>query len=82
ANSLAGTTQQLTSGNHFALTVAKYSNSGIFIANSGNALKRFNPNNLKLGLWYPKDSPFDLIAYNNSDYAEASMDIKSTTGDF
>nr|GEU85023.1 hypothetical protein [Tanacetum cinerariifolium] len=24
-----------------------------------------------LGLWYPKDSPFDLVAYSNSDYAEA-----------
>nr|GEU51754.1 hypothetical protein [Tanacetum cinerariifolium] len=24
-----------------------------------------------LGLWYPKDSPFDLVAYSDSDYAEA-----------
>nr|GEU60181.1 hypothetical protein [Tanacetum cinerariifolium] len=37
ANSLAEVTQQLSSGNHFALTVAKYSNSG-------NALKHFIPN--------------------------------------
>nr|GEV07911.1 uncharacterized mitochondrial protein AtMg00810-like [Tanacetum cinerariifolium] len=35
----------------------------------------------KLGLWYPKDSPFDLIAYTNSDYAGGSLDKKSTTGD-
>ncbi|GJR21806.1 putative ribonuclease H-like domain-containing protein [Tanacetum coccineum] len=34
----------------------------------------------KLGLWYPKDSPFDLVAYTDSDYAEASLDRKSTTG--
>ncbi|GKA13381.1 putative ribonuclease H-like domain-containing protein [Tanacetum coccineum] len=34
----------------------------------------------KLGLWYPKDSPFDLEAYTNSDYAGASLDRKSTTG--
>ncbi|GJY51642.1 uncharacterized mitochondrial protein-like protein [Tanacetum coccineum] len=33
----------------------------------------------KLGLWYPKDSPFDLVAYTNSDYARASLDRKSTT---
>ncbi|GJZ61966.1 hypothetical protein Tco_0618103 [Tanacetum coccineum] len=33
----------------------------------------------KLGLWYPKDSPFDLEAFNNSDYAGASLDRKSTT---
>ncbi|GJR04970.1 retrovirus-related pol polyprotein from transposon TNT 1-94 [Tanacetum coccineum] len=35
----------------------------------------------KLGLWYPKDSPFDLVAYTNSDYARASLDRKSTTGE-
>ncbi|GJW39380.1 putative ribonuclease H-like domain-containing protein [Tanacetum coccineum] len=34
----------------------------------------------KLGLWYPKDSPFDLVAYTDSDYVGASLDRKSTTG--
>nr|GEU96809.1 putative ribonuclease H-like domain-containing protein [Tanacetum cinerariifolium] len=34
----------------------------------------------KLGLWYSKDSPFDLVAYTDSDYAGASLDRKSTTG--
>ncbi|GKA88138.1 putative ribonuclease H-like domain-containing protein, partial [Tanacetum coccineum] len=34
----------------------------------------------KLGLWYPKDSPFDLVAYTDSDYIGASLDRKSTTG--
>ncbi|GKA77072.1 uncharacterized mitochondrial protein-like protein, partial [Tanacetum coccineum] len=34
----------------------------------------------KLGLWYPKDLPFDLVAYTDSDYAGASLDRKSTTG--
>nr|GEU61201.1 ribonuclease H-like domain-containing protein [Tanacetum cinerariifolium] len=33
-----------------------------------------------LGLWYPKDSPFNLVAYSDSDYASASLDKKSTTG--
>nr|GEW86418.1 hypothetical protein [Tanacetum cinerariifolium] len=32
-----------------------------------------------LGLWYPKDSPFNLVAYFDSDYAGASLDRKSTT---
>nr|GEX12018.1 hypothetical protein [Tanacetum cinerariifolium] len=32
-----------------------------------------------LGLWYPKDSPFDLVAYLDSDYAGASLDRKSIT---
>ncbi|GJR65239.1 putative ribonuclease H-like domain-containing protein [Tanacetum coccineum] len=34
----------------------------------------------KLGLWYLKDSPFDLVAYTDSDYAGASLDRKSTIG--
>nr|GEX55148.1 uncharacterized mitochondrial protein AtMg00810-like [Tanacetum cinerariifolium] len=33
-----------------------------------------------LGLWYLKDSPFDLVVYSDSDYAGASLDRKSTTG--
>ncbi|GJZ64299.1 putative ribonuclease H-like domain-containing protein [Tanacetum coccineum] len=33
----------------------------------------------KLGLWYPRDSPFDLEASFDSDYAGASLDRKSTT---
>nr|GFA19597.1 putative ribonuclease H-like domain-containing protein [Tanacetum cinerariifolium] len=32
-----------------------------------------------LGLWYPKDSPFNLVAYSDIDYAGASLDTKSTT---
>ncbi|GKF32736.1 hypothetical protein Tco_0102534 [Tanacetum coccineum] len=28
---------------------------------------------------YPMDSPFDLEAFSNSDYAGASLDMKSTT---
>nr|GEW07735.1 hypothetical protein [Tanacetum cinerariifolium] len=33
-----------------------------------------------LGLWYPKYSPFNLVAYSDSDYVGASLDRKSTTG--
>ncbi|GJS10177.1 putative ribonuclease H-like domain-containing protein [Tanacetum coccineum] len=33
----------------------------------------------KLGLWYPRDSPFDLETFSDSDYAGASLDKKSTT---
>ncbi|GJT88354.1 putative reverse transcriptase, RNA-dependent DNA polymerase [Tanacetum coccineum] len=48
-----------------------------------NAVKRifrYLKGQPKLGLWYPKDSPFDLEAYTDSDYAGASLDRKSTTG--
>ncbi|GJR57627.1 hypothetical protein Tco_1499789 [Tanacetum coccineum] len=33
-----------------------------------------------LGLWYLKDSPFDLVAYTNSDYVGVSLNRKSTIG--
>ncbi|GKA17225.1 hypothetical protein Tco_0697062 [Tanacetum coccineum] len=35
---------------------------------------------LNWGLWLSKDSPFDLVAYTDGDYAEASLDKKSTIG--
>ncbi|GJU81240.1 putative ribonuclease H-like domain-containing protein [Tanacetum coccineum] len=34
----------------------------------------------KLGLWYPRESTFDLESYSDSDYAGANLDRKSTTG--
>ncbi|GJR64661.1 putative ribonuclease H-like domain-containing protein [Tanacetum coccineum] len=34
----------------------------------------------KLGLWYPRDSPFDLEAFSDCDYAGASINRKFTTG--
>nr|GEY22649.1 ribonuclease H-like domain-containing protein [Tanacetum cinerariifolium] len=33
-----------------------------------------------LGLWYLKDSPFNLVAYSDSDYARASLGRKFTIG--
>nr|GEV94282.1 hypothetical protein [Tanacetum cinerariifolium] len=34
----------------------------------------------KLGLWYFKESSFDLVVYSDSDYGGATQDRKSTTG--
>ncbi|KAJ9558313.1 hypothetical protein OSB04_012927 [Centaurea solstitialis] len=34
----------------------------------------------RLGLWYPNDSSFDLVAYTDSDYGGANLDRKSTSG--
>nr|GEY68953.1 hypothetical protein [Tanacetum cinerariifolium] len=42
---------------------------------------RYLKGQLKLGLQYPKDSPFDLVSYIDLDYTGASLDMKSTTGD-
>ncbi|GJV40402.1 putative ribonuclease H-like domain-containing protein [Tanacetum coccineum] len=48
-----------------------------------NAFKRIfkylkgKPN---LGLWYPRESPFDLEAFSDSDYGGSNLDRKSTTG--
>ncbi|KAJ9545625.1 hypothetical protein OSB04_025332 [Centaurea solstitialis] len=33
-----------------------------------------------LGLWYPRDSGFDLTAFSDSDFARCKIDRKSTTG--
>nr|GEW87420.1 hypothetical protein [Tanacetum cinerariifolium] len=41
---------------------------------------RYLKGKLHLGLWYLKDSPFNLVAYSDSDYAGASLDRKSITG--
>jgi hypothetical protein len=32
------------------------------------------------GLWYPKESTFDLIRYSDVDYAGCKIDRKSTSG--
>ncbi|GJV44041.1 putative ribonuclease H-like domain-containing protein [Tanacetum coccineum] len=48
-----------------------------------NAVKRIfkylkgKPN---LGVWYPRDSPFDLEAFSDSDYGGSNLDRKSTIG--
>ncbi|KAI3664284.1 hypothetical protein L6452_44769 [Arctium lappa] len=34
----------------------------------------------RLGLWYHHDSPFDLLAYSDSDLGGANLDRKSTSG--
>ncbi|GJZ50596.1 putative ribonuclease H-like domain-containing protein [Tanacetum coccineum] len=47
---------------------------------AGKRIFRYLKGQPKLGLWYPKDSPFDLEAYTDSGYAGASLDRKSTTG--
>nr|GFA15401.1 retrovirus-related Pol polyprotein from transposon TNT 1-94 [Tanacetum cinerariifolium] len=35
---------------------------------------------INLGLWYPKDSGFDLTTYSDADHAGCHLDIKSTSG--
>ncbi|GJW61946.1 hypothetical protein Tco_0111281 [Tanacetum coccineum] len=34
-----------------------------------------------MGLWYPKDSGFELIAYSDADHVGCKDDCKSTSGD-
>ncbi|GKE22444.1 putative ribonuclease H-like domain-containing protein, partial [Tanacetum coccineum] len=45
-----------------------------------NRIFRYLKGQPKLGLWYPKDSPFNLEAYTDSDYVGASLDRKSRIG--
>ncbi|GJR80043.1 putative ribonuclease H-like domain-containing protein [Tanacetum coccineum] len=48
-----------------------------------NAVKRskyLKGQNSNLGLWYPRESPFDLEDFSDSDYGGSNLDRKSTTG--
>nr|GFA66565.1 uncharacterized mitochondrial protein AtMg00810-like [Tanacetum cinerariifolium] len=70
--------------------------SSIEPANLAEALRDANPNKhhvsaikrifrylketINLGLWYPKDSGFDLTAYSDADHAGCHLDRKSTSG--
>ncbi|GKB84228.1 putative ribonuclease H-like domain-containing protein, partial [Tanacetum coccineum] len=42
---------------------------------------RYLNGKLTLGLWYSRDSLFELVAYTDSNYAGATQDMKSTTRD-
>nr|GEY16249.1 putative ribonuclease H-like domain-containing protein [Tanacetum cinerariifolium] len=44
-----------------------------------NRIFRYLNGKPHLGSWYPKDSPFNLMSYSNSDYVGTSLDRKSTT---
>nr|GEW90513.1 retrovirus-related Pol polyprotein from transposon TNT 1-94 [Tanacetum cinerariifolium] len=35
-----------------------------------------------MGLWYPKDSPFDLVAYSDSDYKQTVVATSSTKAEY
>nr|GFA09845.1 retrovirus-related Pol polyprotein from transposon TNT 1-94 [Tanacetum cinerariifolium] len=41
---------------------------------------RYLKGTINLGLWYPKDSGFDLTAYSDADHAGCHLDRKSTPG--
>ncbi|GJV28442.1 putative ribonuclease H-like domain-containing protein [Tanacetum coccineum] len=41
---------------------------------------RYLKHQLKLGLWYPRNSPFELEAFSDNDYVLANLDRKSITG--
>ncbi|GJS34530.1 copia-type pol polyprotein [Tanacetum coccineum] len=41
---------------------------------------RYLKGTINLGLWYPKDFGFDLIAYSDVDHAGCHLDQKSTSG--
>ncbi|XP_071727158.1 secreted RxLR effector protein 161-like [Rutidosis leptorrhynchoides] len=41
---------------------------------------RYLKGTVNLGLWYPKDTGFDLVAYSNADHGGCKLDRKSTSG--
>nr|GFA51298.1 putative ribonuclease H-like domain-containing protein [Tanacetum cinerariifolium] len=66
----------------FAMSACARNQVSLTVSNL-NAVKRifkYIKGHPKLGLWYPRDSPFDLEAFSDSDFAGAVGDRKSTTG--
>nr|GFC88856.1 putative ribonuclease H-like domain-containing protein [Tanacetum cinerariifolium] len=63
-----------------------FGQGGCKITEKGRNWKRFKrifrylKGHPKLGLWYPKESPFNLVSFSDSDYGGATQDRKSTTG--
>ncbi|CAH9117537.1 unnamed protein product [Cuscuta europaea] len=48
-----------------------------------NAVKRilrYLKGTVNLGLWYPKESGFDLVGYSDADFVGCKLDRKSTSG--
>nr|GEZ09169.1 hypothetical protein [Tanacetum cinerariifolium] len=45
----------------------------------GSRIFRYLKGHPKLGLWYPKESPFDIVSFSDSDYGGATHDRESTT---
>ncbi|GJV97774.1 putative ribonuclease H-like domain-containing protein [Tanacetum coccineum] len=49
-----------------------------FLSDVRGEIFRYLKGKPKLGLWYPRESSFDLESYSDSDYAGANLDRKST----
>nr|GEY42944.1 uncharacterized mitochondrial protein AtMg00810-like [Tanacetum cinerariifolium] len=83
--SMIGSLMYLTSSRHdimFAVCAcARYQvNPKVLHLYAVKRIFKYLKGQLKLGLWYPKDYSFDLVAYADSDYVGASLDRKSTAG--
>nr|GEU99290.1 uncharacterized mitochondrial protein AtMg00810-like [Tanacetum cinerariifolium] len=83
--SMIGSLMYLTSSRHDIMFVvcacARYQvNPKVSHLYAVKRIFRYLKGHTKLGLWYLKDSPFNLVTDTDSDYAGASLDRKSTTG--
>nr|GEV78697.1 hypothetical protein [Tanacetum cinerariifolium] len=63
----------------FQMSVMDQTSCLLFVPVPVKRIFRYLKVHTKLGLWYPKKSPFDLVAYSDSDYGGATQDHKSTT---
>nr|GFA44792.1 uncharacterized mitochondrial protein AtMg00810-like [Tanacetum cinerariifolium] len=82
---MIGSLMYLTSSRHaimFAVyACARYQvNPKVSHLHAVKRIFRYLKSQPKFGLWYPKDSPFDLVAYTDSDYARANLNKKSIIG--
>ncbi|GJT15700.1 uncharacterized mitochondrial protein-like protein [Tanacetum coccineum] len=65
---------------YVANILKKFDFATVKTASTPMMIFRYLKDQPKLGLWYLRDSPFDLEVFFDSDYARASLNRKSTTG--
>nr|GEX08043.1 retrovirus-related Pol polyprotein from transposon TNT 1-94 [Tanacetum cinerariifolium] len=65
---------------NFGLTKKELNTPKISYLYAVKRIFRYLKGQPKLGLWYPRDSPFDLEAYSDSDCTGAILDRKFTIG--
>ncbi|GKD16472.1 putative ribonuclease H-like domain-containing protein, partial [Tanacetum coccineum] len=83
--SMIGSLMYLTASRHdITFVVCAYARFQVTpkVSHTVKRIFRYLKGQPKLGIWYPRDSSFDLEAFSDTDYAGASLDRKSTTGGY
>ncbi|GKB50906.1 retrovirus-related pol polyprotein from transposon TNT 1-94, partial [Tanacetum coccineum] len=78
--SMIGSLMYLTSSRPDIMCARYQANPNEHHVSAVKRIFRYLKGTINLGLWYPKDSGFDLTAYSDADHAGCHLDRKSTSG--